>query len=170
MSPTDVSGSQTGLYRPASQGSLLDDAFATCALTIVATGGALIGLGMRSGEPSRLFRLVGRMLLERVGIASSFVPLTSVAIGYLHHLLIAAVWGFVFALMVLVFRGVLRVFAALGVSALYSVLSPDVLPPLLRIGGAVTSSVATVVPIGGTILLSMLCGMWLSSSRAGRDL
>ncbi len=168
MSQTEFSRSQNSYYHEPRGVSLFDGAIATGSLTIVATGGALIGLGLRSGEPSRLFRLVGRIILERVGVASSSVPLTSVALGYLHHLLIAALWGFLFALLVLSFRGAVRVLAALAISVLYSAVSPSLLPPLLRIGGAVTNNVTTVVPIGGTIFLSLLCGMWLSSSRHRR--
>ena len=51
------------------------------------------GSRFRGGEAGRVFRLAGRGLLERLGVASSAAPLTSVALGYLHHLIIATGWG-----------------------------------------------------------------------------
>ena len=50
---------------------LIDAALAAGTLTAIATGGALLGLGWREGEAGRVFRLAGRGLLERVGVASS---------------------------------------------------------------------------------------------------
>ena len=87
---------------------LLDAAFATGTLSAIATGGALLGLGWRDGEVGRVFRLAGRGLLERLGVTSSAAPLTSVALGYLHHLVIATSWGVALALLVLPLRGIVR--------------------------------------------------------------
>lgn len=76
-----------------SPAALFDAAFATGTLTTIATGGALLGLGWREGEAGRVFRLAGRALLERFGFASGTAPLSSVALGYLHHLMVATAWG-----------------------------------------------------------------------------
>ena len=107
---------------------LIDAALAAGTLTAIATGGALLGLGWREGEAGRVFRLAGRGLLERVGVASSAAPLTSVALGYLHHLVIATGWGVLLALVVLPWRGVTRVIAALVAAAGYAMLALWVLP------------------------------------------
>lgn len=145
---------------------LLDAAFATGTLAAIATGGALLGLGWREGEAGRVFRLAGRGLLERVGVVSAAAPLTSVALGYLHHLLVATLWGFVLSLIVLALRGPIRYLAA-GVGAMgYTVLAGLVLPPALRIGYAVTSGIPSGVPIGAALALALLGGVWLDTTQS----
>jgi hypothetical protein len=144
---------------------LLDAAFATGTLAAIATGGALLGLGWREGEAGRVFRLAGRGLLERVGVVSAAAPLTSVALGYLHHLLIATLWGFLLSLILLPLRGAIR-FVAAGVAAVgYVVLAALFLPPALRIGYAVTSDVPSGVPIGAALALALLGGVWLEATQ-----
>jgi hypothetical protein len=143
---------------------LLDAAFATGTLATIATGGALLGFGWREGEAGRVFRLAGRGLLERLGVMSSAAPLTSVALGYLHHLAIATVWGILLALLVLPLRGVVRVVAALAVAAGYAVVAGLWLPAPLRIGYAVTSTVPGAVPIGAALALALLGGIWLHAA------
>ncbi len=153
---------QTGSSRP-----WLDDALATGALTTIATGGALIGLGLRDGESSRLFRLVGRALLERVGIPSLNAPLTSVAIGYTHHLVVATLWGAIFGLLVLrPSTGRARLVAALIAVLAYVVAALWILPPVLRIGYAVTSNVSAVVPISVALLAALCGGIWIGTPDA----
>lgn len=142
--------------------ALLDSALATGALATIATGGALIGLGLREGESSRVFRLVGRTLLERVGVASAAAPLTSVAVGYLHHLVVATAWGVVLGLAVLALRGPARLFAALMAAIAYGAVALLFMPPMIRIGFSVTSNVASVVPIGVALLMALLGGVWLA--------
>jgi hypothetical protein len=143
---------------------LLDAALATGTLASIATGGALLGLGWREGEAGRVFRLAGRGLLERLGVASSAAPLTSVALGYLHHLAVATAWGVVLALVVLPFRGITRVLVALTVTVGYTVLAGTWLPAPLRIGYAVTSTVPGAVPIGAALALALLGGIWLHTT------
>jgi hypothetical protein len=140
---------------------LLDTALATGTLSTIATGGALLGLGWREGEAGRVFRLAGRGLLERVGVVSASAPLTSVALGYLHHLLVATAWGTLLALLVLPLRGVVRVLAAVIGAVMYVTLAGAMLPPSLRIGYAVTSTIPGAVPIGAALLLALLGGIWL---------
>lgn len=147
-----------------SEPSLLDRAFATGALVTIATGGALIGLGLREGEAGRVFRLVGRALLERGGVASGSAPLTSVTIGYLHHLIIATVWGVGLALATLPLRGARRVIASALAALLYPILALNVVTPTLRIGYSVTSSLSSVVSITAALLVALLGGVWLASS------
>jgi hypothetical protein len=146
---------------------LLDAAFATGTLATIATGGALLGLGWREGEAGRVFRLAGRGLLERFGVVSSAAPLTSVALGYLHHLAVATAWGILLALIVLPLRGLSRVAAALTVAVGYAVLAGTWLPAPLRIGYAVTSTIPGAVPIGAALALALLGGIWLHA--ADRD-
>jgi hypothetical protein len=143
---------------------VLDAALATGTLSTIATGGALLGMGWREGEAGRVFRLAGRGLLERFGVASAAAPLTSVALGYLHHLVIATVWGALLALLVLPLRGVVRVLAALVVALGYVLLAGLWLPAPLRIGYAVTSSVPSAVPIGAALALALLGGTWLHAT------
>jgi hypothetical protein len=140
---------------------LLDTALATGTLSTIATGGALLGLGWREGEAGRVFRLAGRGLLERFGVMSAAAPLTSVALGYLHHLLIATAWGALLALLVLPLRGVVRVLAAVIAAVMYVTLAGTTLPPSLRIGYAVTSTIPGAVPIGAALSLALLGGIWL---------
>lgn len=146
--------------------SLFDDALATGALTTIATGGALLGLGLRDGEPSRLFRLVGRALLERIGIPSLNAPLTSVALGYTHHLAVATVWGAVLGLLVLLPKGRARLVAVPVAVILYAAAALWLLPPILRIGYAVTSNVSAVVPISVALLVALYGGIWVGTPDA----
>ncbi|MEO7521993.1 MAG: hypothetical protein ABIW79_09270 [Gemmatimonas sp.] len=145
--------------------TLLDSALATGALVTIATGGALIGLGMREGEASRVFRLVGRVMLERFGIASNAVPLTSVALGYLHHLVVATLWGIVLGLMVLPLRGATRLLAVFLAVTAYVVFVTRWFPPVLRIGYSVTSSMPGVVPIAVALLAALLGAVWVATAE-----
>jgi hypothetical protein len=140
-----------------------DRAVTTGTLTTIATGGALLGLGMRQGESSRVFRLAGRSLLERLG-ASSAAPLTSVAIGYVHHLLVATLWGIVLSVVVLPLRGVTRILACVMAAALYAWISIDFVPSALRIGYSVTSNTPSAVPIGVSLAVALLGGVWVAAS------
>ncbi len=141
---------------------LIDAALAAGTLTAIATGGALLGLGWREGEAGRVFRLAGRGLLERVGVASSAAPLTSVALGYLHHLIIATGWGVLLALLVLPFRGVTRLAAVMLAAAGYASLALWVLPSTLRIGYAVTGTPSGVVAIGASVAVALLGAVWVA--------
>ncbi len=141
---------------------LLDAALAAGTLTAIATGGALLGIGWREGEAGRVFRLAGRGLLERAGVASSAAPLTSVALGYVHHLIIATGWGALLALLVLPLRGVTRITAAVVAAAAYASLALWVLPSTLRIGYAVTGTLPGVVAIGAAVAVALLGGVWVA--------
>lgn len=145
--------------------TLADSALGTGALTAIATGGALIGLGLREGEASRVFRLVGRALLERFGVASANAPLTSVALGYIHHLAAATLWGGMLGVVVLWPRtNRMRVFTAFVCAGLYAALTLGVVPPILRIGYSVTSNVPAVVPISVALMLALLGDIWIDAS------
>ncbi len=146
--------------------SLLDEALAAGSLATIATGGALIGLGMRDGESSRVFRLAGRSVLEQLGIASNLAPLTSVGIGYLHHLVVATLWGTALSLFIIPLRGVRRIVSAIIAAAIYAWLSVGFVPSALRIGYSVTSNVASAVPIGVALAVALLGGIWLAASES----
>lgn len=141
-----------------------DRAVTTGTLATIATGGALLGLGMRQGESSRVFRLAGRSLLERLGAAAP-APLTSVAVGYVHHLLVATLWGVVLSVVVLPLRGVTRIIAAVVAAACYAWLSVDFVPAALRIGYSVTSNTPSAVPIGVSLAVALLGGVWLAAGE-----
>ncbi|MBY0488455.1 MAG: hypothetical protein K2R93_01325 [Gemmatimonadaceae bacterium] len=148
---------------------LVDAAFAVGTLTTIATGGALLGLGIRDGEAGRAFRLAGRGLLESIGVPSLSAPLTSVALGYLHHLLVATAWGVLLALLVLPQRGLWRLAAAVVAAAVYSVVSASVLPALLRIGYGVTGTIPGAVPVGVAMALSLVGGAWVAADASPAD-
>lgn len=142
----------------------LDAALATGTLTTIATGGALLGLGWREGEAGRAFRLAGRGLLERFGVASQAAPLTSVALGYLHHLIVATAWGFLLAVLVQPFRGIWRVLVTAALVLGYVSMSLSVLPAPLRIGYGVTGNTPGAVPIAAALVVALLSGIWLDAS------
>ena len=148
---------------------LVDAAFAVGTLTTIATGGALLGLGVRDGEAGRAFRLAGRGLLESIGVPSLTAPLTSVALGYLHHLLIATAWGVLLALVVLPQRGLWRVAGAVVAAAVYGLVSVTVLPALLRIGYGVTGTIPGAVPVGVAMALSLVGGAWVAADASTDD-
>jgi hypothetical protein len=153
------------MHQRAHAARLLDSALATGALVTIATGGALIGLGVREGEASRVFRLVGRTVLERIGVASGAAPLTSVALGYLHHLVIATLWGVLIGMLVLPLRGGVRVLAAIVAAVAYGLFATRWIPPALRIGFSVTSNVPAAVPIAVALLVALLGGVWLAATE-----
>lgn len=148
---------------------LLDSAFAVGTLATIATGGALLGLGLRDGEPGRVFRLAGRGILERFGVPSGAAPLTSVALGYVHHLVVATGWGVLLALLMLPLRGPWRVVAAVALTAVQVALSVAVLPPVLRVGYAVTANLPGAVPVGVALALALIGGAWVASGEADDD-
>lgn len=151
-------------YAPRAR-SLIDEALAAGSLATIATGGALIGLGMREGETSRVFRLAGRGLLERYGGAVSAAPLASVGVGYLHHLVIATAWGAALSLLVLPLKGVTRIVAAITAAAFYAWISVEFVPAGLRIGYSVTSNIASAVSIGVALGVALLGGVWLAATE-----
>lgn len=131
-------------------------------LTTIATGGALIGLGWREGEVGRLFRLAGRGLLERLNVASGAAPLTSVALGYLHHLVVATMWGVILGGCVLLSRGSIRWMLAPLLAFGYLVVSLLWLPPMVRIGFGVTGSTPSAVPVALALAVALLGGLWFA--------
>lgn len=145
----------------------IDSAFVTGTLTTIATGGALIGIGRHEGESGRVFRLAGRALLEWIGLSSTSAPLTSVTLGYLHHLAVATLWGVFLGLVVLPCRRLMAVLAAIIASVVYVALVTTILPAPLRIGYGVTGTVSTVVPIAAALFIALLSGVWLAGSNTG---
>ena len=140
-----------------------DSAVATGSLATIATGGALLGLGLREDDVGRVFRLAGGGLLGRLGVVTTAVPLTAVGVGYLHHLIVASLWGFGLSLVVLPFRGVTRIGVSVIVAAVYAWLSLGIVPAALRIGYSVTSNTPSAVSIGVSLAVALLGGAWLSS-------
>lgn len=146
--------------------SLLDRALAAGSLATISTGGALLGLGMREGEASRVFRLAGKGILESTGIVKVAAPLTSVGVGYVHHLFVATLWGFLLSLCFLPFGNRVRVAGSLAGAALYGWLSLGFVPAGLRIGYSVTSNAFSAVPIGVSLAVALLGSAWLAATDA----
>jgi hypothetical protein len=142
---------------------LIDAALAVGTLATISTGGALLGLGWRDGEAGRAFRLAGRAILERFGVPSLSAPLTSVALGYLHHLVVATAWGVLLALLVLPQRGWWRIPAAVVAAGGYLLLSLTLSPPLLRVGYGVTGTIPNAVPVGVAMVVALLGGAWVAA-------
>lgn len=142
----------------------MDNAFAAGSLATISTGGALIGLGLREGESSRVFRLAGRGLLESSGMVSTAAPLTSVGVGYLHHLLIATLWGVVFSFAIQSLSGWKKIAGALVAALAYTLISLVRVPAVLRIGYSVTSNAVSAVPIGISLAVALLGSVWLAST------
>ena len=113
----------------------------------------------------RAFRLAGRGLLERFGVASQAAPLTSVALGYLHHLVVATAWGVLLAILVQPFRGIWRILVTGAMVAGYVIVSLSVLPAPLRIGYGVTGNAPGAVPIAAALLVALLSGIWLDAGH-----
>lgn len=144
--------------------SALDRAFVAGSLATISTGGALIGLGMRAGESSRIFRLAGRGILEGTGLVRSAAPLTSVGVGYLHHLLVATLWGVLLFLCLVPLKGWKKVVGALAGALFYGLISLDLVPAGLRIGYSVTSNAVSAVPIGISLAVALLGSLWLAAT------
>jgi hypothetical protein len=147
-------------------GPSLDALLVAGALVTIATGGTLIGIGLREGDASRAFRLAGRGLLERFGVAATSAPLTSVAFGFLHHLVVATLWGMVASVVLRRGRGTAAAAASvIAVTVAYAALAVTVLPPFVRIGYAVTSDVASVVPMAAAMLVALSGALWVEGGR-----
>jgi hypothetical protein len=142
----------------------LDSAFVAGSLATISTGGALIGLGIRDGESSRIFRLAGRGILESTGIVRAAAPLTSVGVGYLHHLFVATLWGVLLSLCLVPLRGWKKVVGAIVAAFLYGLISLDLVPSGLRIGYSVTSNAISAVPIGISLAVALLGSLWLAAT------
>jgi hypothetical protein len=132
---------------------------ATGLLVAITTSGALFGLGMRAGEALRVFRLVGRNILG-LGEVNSDVQLIVTGLG--HHLVVATLWGSLLAAVVLRLQGFSRLLVCVFLVPLYLVAIPRVVPPLLRVGHAVTSSAADMFPIAAAISVALLGGAWVA--------
>ncbi len=145
--------------------ALIDAAFASGTLVTIATGTVLLTQGWNEGELGRYFRLAGRALLEQIGVPSASAPLTSVALGYVHHLTIASIWGFLLALVVLPWRGAMCVLMAALAAGFYVLLITTIMPAPLRIGYTVTGTVGSAVPIAAAMFVALLAGAWLASGE-----
>jgi hypothetical protein len=96
-------------------------------------------------------------------VVSAAAPLSSVALGYLHHLVVATAWGVLLGLLVLPFRGVLRLIVAMTAVAGYGLLTLSIVPAPLRIGYGVTGTLSGVVPIMAALAMALLGGIWLDA-------
>jgi hypothetical protein len=143
-------------------------ALAAASLTTIATGGALIGLGLRENDLSRVFRVAGRGVLERLGVVMPGL-LSSVAVGYLHHLIVASVWGLLLGLVIVPWRSVARFGVAIAATVAYCVLSVTIVPAALRIGSSVTSDIIGVFSIAVPLLLALLGAAWLAFVEPWHD-
>ena len=117
---------------------------------------------------SRLTPAAKSGLLERVTEYGDVPPVqlrvTSVAFGYLHHLVIATAWGVLIGLLVLPLRGAVRVLAAVAAATIYAFCAIRGVPPVFRIGFSVTNNVPSVVPIAVALCVALLGGVWLKAT------
>ena len=127
---------------------------------MITTAGVLVGLGLRGGEAMLVFRLAGSNLLGASGVA--FNAFGALLAGTLHHLLLATAWGMLLSLLILRLQDVSRLVACVLLVPLYLYIVPRVIPPLLRIGHAVTSRDADLFPIAAAIAVALLGGAWVA--------
>lgn len=131
-------------------------------LMVVATTGALLAFGWRDGEPTKAFRNAGRMLLESPDLGVRVLPIVSTAVGFLHHLLVAVLWGVLLILVVRAFRGWTRVAVTLVVSVLFALINLWLIPPMFGVGYAVVTSVGRALPLALAIAFALLVTPWAS--------
>ncbi len=131
-------------------------------LVLMATTGALLAFGWHDGEPTKAFRNAGRMLLESREFPGSALPITSTAVGFVHHLLVALIWGALLILVVRLFRGWTRVGVAIAVSLLFAALNLLVIPPIFGLGYSVVTSVGRALPLALAIAAALLVTPWAS--------
>lgn len=136
-------------------------------LVCMATSGAVLAYSSRDGELLRGFRLLGRFLLEGRTVPRGFaslltIPITTPAVGALHHVVVAFLWGLVLGLTVRPFRGVAFVVAALAVAVTFSLLNLWLIPPMFGVGFGTVTSVARAIPFGLAIAAALLVTPWAS--------
>lgn len=143
---------------------------ASGALVTITTAGALVGLGLQTGEALRVFRHAGINVLAALGFVTAG-PLAAVTAGLLHHLVVASGWGVLLSIVALTLQGLSRLVACVLLVPLYLYIVPRVIPPVFRIGHAVTSRDADLFPIAAALAVALLGGAWVAgaSMRAEHD-
>jgi hypothetical protein len=132
----------------------------TAALVVIATAGALVGLGLRSGDSLRAFRNAGTDLLASFGLAASSIG--QMFVGTLYHAVLAGAWGLLFAMVALRLRIAFRIVACVLLVPLYVYIIPRVIPPVFRIGYAVTYRDTDLFSIAAAISIALLGGAWVA--------
>ena len=132
----------------------------TAALVTIATGGAVIGLGIRAGESLSGFRNAGIDILSRFGLTASVTGL--VFVGTLHHLIVSWLWGMLFAAAASRLHSLSRLVACVLLVPIYVYVVPRLIPMLLRIGFGVTFRDADLFPIAAAIAVALLSGAWVA--------
>ena len=132
----------------------------TAALVSIATAGALIGLGIRSGDVLRAFRVAGGNVLANAGIAANLAG--QLVVGVLHHAVLSGAWGLLFAALALRLRMGIRIVACMLLVPLYVYVIPRIVPASLRIGDAVTNRDTDLFSIAVAISIALLGGAWVA--------
>ncbi len=102
------------------------------------------------------------MLLQSREFPGAALPITSTVIGFVHHAIVALLWGMLLVLVVRRFEGWARAGAALAVSLLFALLNLWIIPPVLGIGYAVVTGPARAIPLALAIMAALLVTPWAS--------
>ena len=132
----------------------------TAALVSIATAGALIGLGLRSGDALRAFRNAGTDLLANFGLTANIIG--QVFIGVVHHVVLSGAWGLLFAALIMRLQTASRIVACVLLVPLYVYIIPRVISPSLRIGYAVTNRDTDLFSIAVALSVALLGGAWVA--------
>ena len=133
---------------------------ATAALVSIATAGALVGLGLRSGDALRAFRNAGTDLLANFGLTANIIG--QVFIGVVHHVVLSGAWGLLFAALIMRLQTASRIVACVLLVPLYVYIIPRVISPSLRIGYAVTNRDTDLFSIAVALSVALLGGAWVA--------
>ncbi len=128
----------------------------------MASAGALVAFGRRDGDATKAFRNAGRMLLETGADSGEALPILATAVGVVHHIAVALLWGVLLLLIVRRFRGWAFAAAALLTSVAFTLLNLWVVPPAFGIGYAVVTSVGRALPLALALALALLVTPWAS--------
>lgn len=128
----------------------------------MASAGALTAFGRHDGDPTKAFRNAGRMLLESDASSGTALPILATAVGVVHHVIIALVWGALLGLITRQFRGWAFALAALLVPVAFVLFNLWLVPPALGIGYAVVTSVGRALPLALALALALLVTPWAS--------
>lgn len=133
-------------------------------LVATATAGVLTALGGREGDALLAFRGSGRLLLAMLQMDTSWLTLSAVALGALHHILLASLWGAALGAAVRPLRGGVMVAGATFASLLFALANLWMFPPVLRVGYAVITTTGQALPLALATVVALLLTPWASRS------
>jgi hypothetical protein len=134
-------------------------------LVAAATTAALATFGWRDGEVTKAFRQSGRMLIGEREFAGASIPVTATALGLVHHVVLAMLWGGLLLLLLRPLRGARYVGGVFALAVTFSLLNLWLIPPKLTVGFAVVTSVGRALPLALAIAVALLVTPWASGVR-----